>query len=270
VEPWNVDLLHDRTVITGGGSGIGQALAVELARLGGTSYVLGRRENRLQQTVALSAGAAGRVVPIVCDVRDPQDVENAFLQVASDGGPAQALVHCALSVPGYIAAKDITPELFREVVDTVLIGAFNAIHGWSSALFKAELDGVAVALTSAIASRGTPGIAHSSAGKAGVEALVKSLAREWGPHGLRLNVVGPGFFPVERTRGMFDAGQPGAALVELTALQRLGKIEEVVGPIMFLLTSAASYITGQVLIPDGGFRLTPAVFPAWDFDRSDR
>jgi NAD(P)-dependent dehydrogenase (short-subunit alcohol dehydrogenase family) len=69
---------------------------------------------------------------------------------------------------------------------------------------------------------------------------------------------------------MFDAGQPGAALVELTALQRLGKIEEVVGPIMFLLTSAASYITGQVLIPDGGFRLTPAVFPAWDFDRSDR
>lgn len=97
---------------------------------------------------------------------------------------------------------------------------------------------------------------------------MKSLAREWGPHGLRLNVVGPGFFPVERTRGMFDPGQPGEALVELTALERVGRIEEVVGPIVFLLTSAASYMTGQVLIPDGGFRLTPPVFPTWAFEGS--
>lgn len=270
MEPWNIGLLHERTVITGGGSGIGQALAVELARLGGTTYILGRNDDRLRQTVALAEGAAGRVVPMVCDVRDPRDLESAFLEMAKDGGPAQALVHCALSVPGYVAAREITPDLFREVIDSVLIGAFNTIHGWSNALFEAELEGVAVALTSAIASRGTPGIAHSSAGKAGVEALVKSLAREWGPQGLRLNVVGPGFFPVERTRGMFAAGQPGAALVELTALQRLGRIEEVVGPILFLLSSAASYVTGQVLIPDGGFRLTPAVFPTWDFDGSER
>lgn len=270
MEPWNIELLHERTVITGGGSGIGQALAVELARLGGTAFVLGRHEERLQQTVTLAEGSPGRLVPIVCDVRDPQEVDGAFRQIESEGGPAPALVHCALSVPGYIAARDITPNLFREVIDSILVGAFNAIHRWSKPLFEENLDGVAVALTSAIASRGTPGIAHSSAGKAGVEALVKSLAREWGPHGLRLNVVGPGFFPVERTRRMFDAGQPGESLVELTALGRVGRIEEVVGPIVFLLTSAASYMTGQILIPDGGFRLTPPAFPIWAFDRSEQ
>jgi NAD(P)-dependent dehydrogenase (short-subunit alcohol dehydrogenase family) len=116
-----------------------------------------------------------------------------------------------------------------------------------------------------MATRGTPGIAHSSAGKAGVEALVKSLAREWGPRGIRLNVMGPGFFPVDRTRTMFEPGQPGEAIVDMTALGRLGDIREAVGPIMFLLSAAASYVTGQVLVPDGGFRLTPPVLPTWSF-----
>lgn len=143
MEPWNIELLHERTVVTGGGSGIGQALAVELARLGGTAFVLGRREERLQQTVTLAAGLSGRLVPLVCDVRDPEEVDGAFGRIEREGGPAPALVHCALSVPGYVTAKDITPELFREVIDSILVGAFNAIQRWSKPLFEEKLEGVA-------------------------------------------------------------------------------------------------------------------------------
>jgi NAD(P)-dependent dehydrogenase (short-subunit alcohol dehydrogenase family) len=264
MQPWKSELVHERTVIMGGGSGIGQATALELATLGGTVYVLGRRATALEETVARASSRSGRVIALQCDARDPKLVDEAFDRMEQDGGPVQALVHSAASVQ-YVPARQLTPDSFREVVDSVLFGAFNTIHRWAAPLLNGQHPGVAVALTSAFASRGSPNIAHSSSGKAGIEALVKTLAREWGPAGLRLNVIGPGFFPVDRTRAMFEPGQPGAHIVDMIALQRLGTIEEVVGPIVFLLTRAASYITGQVLIPDGGFRLTPQVIPRWNF-----
>lgn len=267
---WDVPLAYERVVVTGGGSGIGRALALTLAGSGATAYVLGRRRERLDETVELAAGSPGRVVAIGCDVREPAQLDEAFSSIEANDGPPQALVHCALSVPGYAPAEKITPEVFREVVDSVLVGAFNALQRWSQPLLRDGLPGTAVALTSAMATRGTPGTAHSSASKAGIEAFVKSAAREWGPRGITLNVVGPGFFPVDRTRAMFEAGAPGDRIVAQTALGRVGELHEVVGPIMFLLSTAASYVTGHVLIPDGGFRLTPAVLPAWEFEEGPR
>jgi NAD(P)-dependent dehydrogenase (short-subunit alcohol dehydrogenase family) len=193
---------------------------------------------------------------VPCDVTVPERVERAFATVEADGGPAQALVHGAASVE-YRRARDLTPETFRTVIESILLGGFNTIHRWGSALLDAGLPGAAVAVTSCIAARGTPNVAHSSAGKAGLEALVRTLAREWGPAGLRLNAVGPGFFPVERTSVMWENAAATAPIVDMVALQRLGVLDEVVGPIVFLLTAAAGYVTGEVLVPDGGFRLTP-------------
>ena len=264
---WHSDLLFDRVVVTGGGSGIGQGVALELARCGATCFILGRRADALEETVtrAQRDSAPGRIVPLQCDLRDPDAVDEAFASIEHDGGPAGALVHGALSFPGYSPGEDITPALFREVIDSALFGAFNVVHRWSTPLLAAGRAGVGIALTSAFATAGTPGSAHTSAGKAGIEALWRSLAREWGARGLRLNVVGPGFFPVERTRSMFEPGQPGARVVAQTALGRTGELNEIVGPIVFLLTAAAGYITGETLIPDGGFTLTPHVLAPWNF-----
>jgi NAD(P)-dependent dehydrogenase (short-subunit alcohol dehydrogenase family) len=264
MQPWQSDLLYHRAAVTGGGSGIGRGVALQLAELGATVYVLGRRVAALEETAQLADKSPGRIVPLSCDVRDATRVNDAFERIEQDGGPVQALVHCAASVQ-YVPAVDLTSESFREVVNSILMGSFHALHRWGVPLLKSQQPGVGLVLTSAIASRGTPGIAHSSSAKAGVEALVKSLAREWGPAGVRINAVGPGFFPVERTRAMFEPGQPGAAIVDMTALGRLGRLDEIVGPIVFLLTEAGSYFTGEVVIPDGGFRLTPQVIPRWRF-----
>lgn len=268
-EAWSTPLAFDRIAVTGGGSGIGQGVALALARAGATVFVLGRREEALEATAA-QAERPGSIIPVPCDATDESLVDAAFAEIEGNGGPVPGLVHCAASVE-YARGRDITADRFRRVVGSTLFGAFNVIHRWGVALLDSELKGASVALTSAMATMGTPGVAHSSAGKAGTEAMVKSLAREWGPSGLRLNVVGPGFFPVARTREMFEGDGEGSRIVGQIAMGRVGELEEIVGPIVFLMTEAASYITGETLVPDGGFRLTPDVFPTWDFEtKSDR
>lgn len=267
MESWQTAFVHDRVVVTGGGSGIGQGVALALAERGVKAYIVGRRVEALEETVARAADPA-LVVPITCDLRDAVQVDAAFARVEADGGPAQALVHGAASVQ-YMRGRDLNATRFREVVESTLFSAFNVVHRWGVTLLDAGLPGVAVALTSAMATDGTPGVAHSSAGKAGTEAMIRSLAREWGPAGVRLNIVGPGFFPVARTRAMFEPGGEGAAIVGQIALGRVGELHEIVGPIVFLLTEAAAYVTGTALIPDGGFRLTPDVFPSYRFANAE-
>jgi NAD(P)-dependent dehydrogenase (short-subunit alcohol dehydrogenase family) len=257
-------LAHDRLLVTGGGSGIGRTVALGAAGLGATVYVLGRRAEALAGTVELAADGPGTVVPVQGDVRDPDALEAAFAAIEADGGPVPALVHCAASVE-YRPARDLRPADFREVVDSLLLGAFNTVNRWGVPLLDAGSPGVAVALTSCIAAAGTPGAVHSSSAKAGIEAMVRTLAREWGPDGVRVNAVGPGFFPVERTQAMWDDDEVNAPIRELIALGRPGTLDEIAGPILFLLTEAATYVTGEVLVPDGGFRLTPHVLPRWKF-----
>lgn len=265
---WSVELAHDRVAVTGGGSGIGRTVAVTLAQAGAKVYTLGRRLKALEQTAALAVSAPGRVVPIAADVRDAGQVGEAFAQIEADGGPAGGLVHAAAS-PEYRPAREITAQQFRDVVDSTLTGAFNVIQRWAVALLDAGQPGSAVAYTSAIAHRGTPGAAHSSAGKAGIEGMVRTMAREWGPSGIRLNVVGPGFVPVERTSAMWEQPETTAGVIDHVALGRLGEVDEAAGPAIFLLSRAAGYITGEIVVADGGFRLTPLVLPKLRFEQGN-
>jgi NAD(P)-dependent dehydrogenase (short-subunit alcohol dehydrogenase family) len=261
---WQVPLVSDRVLVTGGGSGIGRDVALTLAGLGARTYVLGRRLEALQETASIAEGSPGSVVPTRGDATDPESLDAAFAAIEGDGGPVQALVHGAASVE-YCPARDLQPQAFREVVESILLGTFNTVHRWAAPLLDAGSPGVGIALTSCIAARGTPGAAHSSAAKAGVEAMVRTIAREWGAMGVRLNAVGPGFFPVERTQAMWDDPEVSAPIRDAIALGRPGTLNEVTGPIVFLLSEAATYFTGEVLVPDGGFHLTPHVLPRWKF-----
>ena len=261
---WHAPLISQRNVVVGGGSGIGRELAIALASAGADVFVLGRRRAMLEETVGLAGDLPGRVTPITCDVLDERSVDDAFTAIESAGGSAAGIAHCAASV-NYTPAVELTPRGFRDVVESVLFGAFNVLHRWSAPLLAAGEPAVAVLVTSHIATRGTPGAAHSSAGKAGVEAMVKAIAREWGPAGIRLNVVGPGVFPVERNAELVSRPEFRAAVERNIALRRVGELREAVDPLMFLLSEAASYITGEVIVSDGGFRLTPEFLPRWSY-----
>jgi NAD(P)-dependent dehydrogenase (short-subunit alcohol dehydrogenase family) len=247
-------LAHDRIVVTGGGSGIGRAVALSLAARGATVHVFGRRRDALESTVAMAAGASGVVVAVECDVLDEAAVERAFA-VAEQDGPPTGLVHAAAQMVKMLA-RDMSASDFQQVVSSTLFGTFNVVRRWALPLLDRPERGSAVLLTSNSASRGTPGVAHSSAGKAGVEALVKSLAREWGPNGLTFNAVGPGPFPVEKSLAAWSDPGVERHMRDAIALGRYGELPEIVGPIVFFLTHGASYTTGQALLVDGGLSLT--------------
>ncbi len=251
---WSVDFPHERVVITGGGSGIGRAVALELSRIGVDSYVLGRREQMLDETVSMAAGNPGAVRAIRCDVRDPAAVDAAFGVVESDG-VATGLLHGAAHV-SMMEARSMTPEQFAEVVGSTLLGSFNVVRRWADPLLRDSIGGAAVMMTSNLASRGTPGIAHSSSGKAGVEALVKSLGREWGPFGITLNAIGPGPFPVEKSAALWSDPKVRERMSKEVALGRYGELREIVAPIMFMLSAGAAFTTGQCLAVDGGMSLS--------------
>ncbi|MDF3309687.1 SDR family NAD(P)-dependent oxidoreductase [Rhodococcus sp. T2V] len=257
-------------MVTGAGSGIGRGVALELAERGATAYILGRRKAALDETVELAKGKPGLLIPMSCDLTDRESVDATFDTIeAEEGKPIQALAHCAASVR-YEPAREITFETFKAVVGTTLFSAFNALHRWALPLLDVDLDGVAVALTSSVAHRGTPGVAHSSSGKSGIEGFVRSAAREWGKSGVRMNVVGPGRFPVEKSKDMwekFDSESPEA--LARTAIGRFGEMHEIVGPIMFMLSEAAGYLTGEVLHVGGGDRITPGGGPPARYNKPE-
>jgi len=254
----------DRVVVTGGGSGIGRALALALAAHGATAYVMGRRIAALEETRSLAAGAPGDVRCVTCDVRDARIVDRAFAEVEAHAGVgAQALFHGAADIytPSYI--ETVTPEAFADVVTSRLIGTFHVLQRWARPLIVRGCPGVAVAVSSSLASREAPGATHSGPATAGVESMVRSMAREWGRHGLRLNVLAPGVFPSATVAAAADTADEGGIeetelgrrLLDLTPLARFGAMPEVVAPAMFLLSPAARFMTGDVLVLDGGLRL---------------
>ena len=246
---------YGSAIVTGGGSGLGRGVALALARVGVEVTILGRRADALRQTQAESEDFPGSVHVLTCDIRDPLQVQAVFDDISARR-PAQMLYQAASSLH-HALAVDITPEDFIALIQGSLVGPFHVIRAWALALIQKGLPGVAAVVSSAKGGRETPGIAHSSAAKNGLEAFVRTVAREWGAYGLRLNCIGPGPIETEGMAATFDDATTRGRLTTMTALGRLGRLEEIVGPSMFLLSDAASFMTGEVIVVDGGMRLTP-------------
>lgn len=244
----------DRAIVTGGSSGIGQDIAMMLAEAGVTTYILGRRIERLEEAAA--AGPDGRLVPLVADIRDPDAVGAAFQLAEADGGPVSLLVKAA-SGAFLAAAEDISPNGFGAVVGSSLNGPFNVLRRWALPLLEAGTQGAALMISSALADREVPGAAHSSAAKAGLEALIRSLAVEWGSRGLRINSLAPGAFSTEGAdAGMWSDDAVRNATLANIPLGRFGSAEELHGAAAFLMSKAAAYVTGATLVVDGGWHLS--------------
>lgn len=246
------DLLENQVaLVTGGGTGIGARISLELARHGADVAIVSRRSEHHNAVVKEGTALGRRVLALQADVRDLEQVQQAVEKVAAEWGRIDILVNNAAG--NFLCpAEQLTANGWRSVLEIVLTGTFlvsQAVLG----CMKGQGSGSIVNIGANYAWLAAPGVSHSGAAKAGVLNLTRTLAVEWAPYGVRVNAVTPG--PIEDTEGvrrlLADPLQR-AQVVERIPLGRLGLKEEVAWAVLFLVSPAATYITGHNLVVDGG------------------
>lgn len=246
-------------LVTGGGSGIGRAIAQRWAMAGGVVAVLGRRRDALDETVALIDAAGGHAETVVCDVRDHEGVAAAVDAIVDRHGGLDALVNNAAG-NFVVPSEDLSPGGWKAVTDIVLNGSYYCTHAAARHML-AHGRGAILNIIASYAWHGHPGTVHSAAAKGGVVAMTRTLAVEWGSRGVRVNCLAPG--PTE-TAGAGAAlwGDDAARRHVLSSVpaNRFATPAEIAESAAYLLSDRAGYITGEVLVADGGQWLGKSVY----------
>lgn len=244
------DVLKDKVAfVTGGGTGITGGVARALAEAGARVALVSRKMEHLEPAAKVINDNGGSALPIAADVRSPEEVERAIAATVEHFGKLDIVVNGAAG-NFLCAAEQLSPNGFGTVVDIDLKGTFNVSRAAFSQL--KEHRGQILNISATLHYLGTPLQLHVSAAKAGVDALTRNLAVEWGRYGIRVNAIAPG--PIEDTEGMRRlVPEPvKERLRQNVPLGRFGLIEDIEKAAVFLCSGAASFINGVVLIVDGG------------------
>lgn len=247
--------MKDKTVIvTGSSSGMGKYMAEKFAVEGANVVLTGRNEDRLQATKEeLDKSSTGEIYTVSMDVRKPEDVERMVEKTVEKFGSIDHLVNNAAG--NFIAAaEDLSVNGWNSVIDIVLNGTFYCSREIGKYWIDNGIKGSVINMVATYAWNAGAGVVHSSAAKAGVLNLTRTLAVEWGTkYGIRVNAIAPG--PIERTGGaekLFESEKAAKRTINSVPLQRLGKPEEIADLAHFLLSDKAAYINGEVITMDGG------------------
>ncbi|MCX7606880.1 MAG: SDR family oxidoreductase [Bacteroidia bacterium] len=242
-------------LVTGGGSGIGYAIAAELLRVGARVCICGRKEEKLRESVQ-TLSLLGDVTWQVCDIRQIEQVEALSDRISETYGQLHILVNNAggqFPAP----AEQITPKGFQAVIQNNLNGTWNMLYTAANRFFIPQKNGTIINIIANIY-RGFPGMAHTGAARAGVDNLTKSLAVEWSRYGIRINAIAPGI--IDSSGLLHYPEELKQNLTQEIPLKRLGKVEEVAYLAVFLASPMAAYITGETIYIDGGQRLWGDIF----------
>ncbi|KAL4063722.1 hypothetical protein J3A83DRAFT_4104533 [Scleroderma citrinum] len=237
---------------TGGGSGIGKAITEAVMRHGANAAIVGRKLDRLTETAReLSNGTGRTCIAAQADVRQPEQLKAAVAKTIEHFGRIDFVVCGAAG--NFLASIDgMSENAFKTVIEIDTLGTFNTIKATLPHIRATH--GAYIHISATLHSRGTPYQAHVSAAKAGVDALSAVLAVEEGPKGVRSNVMAPG--AIANTEGMSRLANqvpPSPGTLLPYPLGRMGQVQDVASMAVFLLSDAASYITSQVVVVDGGW-----------------
>jgi 2,4-dienoyl-CoA reductase [(3E)-enoyl-CoA-producing], peroxisomal len=253
------DLLAGRVaLVTGGGTGIGFGIASCLAAAGASVALASRKPEHLEPAAERLRAVGARVATVEANVREPEAVAKMVERVAGDLGRLDILVNNAAG-NFYAPSASLSPNAWRAVVETDLYGAFYCAQA-AYPVMKAQGGGRIVSISMTLHYRGWPLMAHATAAKAGVDALTRTLALEWAPDRITVNVVAPGPIPTEGVRKAFTP--PGGAAADVPAMDeyvaraiplgRWGTPEDIGQMVTFLAGPAGEWITGAVFVVDGG------------------
>src|SRR5580692_10995659 len=239
-------------IVTGGGTGLGRAIATELARAGASIGIISRSEEHRLAGVENVASLGGLAAHAPADIREPEQIAEAFDIIEEALGPATVLVNnAAANFP--VLAADMRPNAFRSVTNIVLDGTFFCSQELHRRLSREKMAGSIVNILATQSFTGGPGMAHASAAKAGVGNLTKSLAVEWAPDGIRVNALAPGLFPHDDMREDLKDLRPDGESVDArrSPAGRLGRPHEIGWAVTWLCSPYASFVTGHTLVVDG-------------------
>ena len=247
------DLLRGRTaLVTGGGTCICRGIALTLARHGCDVAITSRRAEHLTPTVSELQALGRRALALPADVRNADAMAAVVAEIAAAWGRLDLLVNGAAG--NFLClAENLSPNGFGTVVDIDLKGTFHACK--ASFPYLRDTRGSILNISATLHYGGTAYQLHVSAAKAGVDALTRNLAVEWGPYGIRVNGLAPG--PTQGTEGArrLVVGEMAQRLTTRTPLKRLGVIDDVSSAALFLCSDAAQFINGVTLVVDGGLSL---------------
>lgn len=250
-------LKNKRILVTGGGTGLGEVMAEAYAQLGATVYICGRRANVAEETAKrLSDTTGAKVRGFGCDIRVPEAADEMVAHIWSDGGALTGLVNNAAG--NFISrTKDLSPRGFNAISDIVFRGTFYVTLACGKRWIDAGDKASVVSILTTWIWNGGPFTVPSAMSKAGINIMTKSLATEWGPHGIRLNAIAPGPFP---TKGAWERLSPqssarGGDIGDRIPMGRNGEMPELANLAVFLMAGGCDYLTGQTIAIDGAMHL---------------
>jgi len=238
-------------VVIGGTSGIGRAIAHGLAEAGADVVCSSRREEQVE-TAAVEIEKIGRkTVRCVSDVGDRKSLENLLSETSSSLGKVDILVNSA-GITKRAPSLELDDEDWTAILETNLNGTFRACKVFGKHMIENGYGRI-VNIASLSTFVGLYEVAAYSASKAAVASLTKSLAIEWAKHGVNVNAIAPGVFRTALNEKLLDETPRGQEFLMRTPMGRFGRVEELAGAAVFLASEAASFVTGEVLVVDGGF-----------------
>jgi len=245
-----------RILVTGGGTGLGEVMADAYAQLGAAVYVCGRRGAVVEDTAKRISDTTGaKVTGLACDIRVPESVDAVIAHIWSDGGPLTGLVNNAAG--NFISrTEDLSPRGFNAISDIVFHGTFYVTLACGKRWISGGAGASVISILATWIWNGGPFTVPSAMSKAGINIMTKSLAAEWGPHGIRLNAIAPGPFP---TKGAWERLSPQSAARgegnHRMPMGRVGQMSELANLAVFLMADGCDYLTGQTIAIDGGMHL---------------
>ncbi len=244
------DLTNKIVLVTGASRGLGQHFALALARAGADVAITSRTLASLDETKKEIAALGRRVLPVALDVRDQKSITTAVDAVHAHFGRIDVLVNnagCNIRKP----ALEVTWDDWNTILDTNLRGVFFVAQAVARHMVAAK-RGRIINIGSVTSVAGYAGLGPYGASRGGVKQLTMSLAADWGPSGVTVNCLAPGWFKTAQNGVLYENAEWVKYLSDKIPLRRPGHVDDLTGPLLFLASDASVYVTGQILLVDGG------------------